>query len=190
MIREKKYAVCFPDMETDAASATVSIFTERSVQETQDTFLKTFSLFHSLSNYVIQRNRTRELGKQLDARKAALDVQVEQLRGQMEIEYAEESKRLQLRLKTEREQMELDFRRLIQETSAAMSDFSISVEEAMQKSQILSRIIRRERECLEAVQPYVECLADSYSRRREYVQYCEMQRKSYALIDRYLKEMI
>lgn len=189
MIREK-YAIRFPDIQNTQAAMPECIFSERSVAEAEHTFNQTFDLLHSLTGYVIQRNRTRELEKQLDARKEAVDAQAEQQRKQKQMEFEEYSKRLQIQLKTEKEQMELEIKRLHQEMSAMVSMFSVSVEEAIQESQIWRKIILDQKNFLQLIQPFIESLTAEYSYRREYVLYCDAQRRSYEIIDKFMKEII
>lgn len=189
MVKEK-YAIRFPEIQVSEFPESVSIFSEKGLEQTKRTFSQNFNLFQSLTNYVIQSNYTRELEKRINAKKEIIDDQVHQYQQQKQIEYEEYSKRLQEHLKTEKEKIELDFQRLSEETQTMVCQFSISSEEALRKSKIWLSIIQQEQDFLQITQKYTEVLKGDFSRRREYVLYCDAQRRSLVLIDKYLKEMI
>lgn len=189
MIKEK-YAIRFPGIQYFDKSPSTSLFSEKAVATASDTFLKTFDALGSLAGLALQKARTNELSKQLNIQKDALDKIVENQEEQQKIEFEEYTQRLQVKLKFEKEKMELEMKEMAFEVSAKISQFSISFEEEMKSNQILFGIIRNEENFLSSVQPYVELLAEDYSQRREYVLYCEMQRKSLELVNIYLSEMV
>lgn len=184
-----KRAIRFPDLQR-VDNTQISIFSERSISKTSNTFLKTFDALGSLTEYIVQKNRTNELSKQLNAQKRVLNAKIDNLKDQKEFEFEEYTKRLQTKLQFEKDSMKLEFEKLKQEASAKINDFSISFEENMKRSQVLCKIINQEAQFLESIEDYIDNLADSYSQRKEYVVYCEMQRKSLDLVDKYMAEMI
>lgn len=184
-----KRAIRFPDFQR-VDNTQISIFSETSISKTSDTFLKTFDALGSLTEYIVQKNRTNELSKQLNAQKRALNISIDNLKYQKEIEFEEYTKRLQTRLQFEKESMKLEFDKLKQEASAKINDFSVSFEENMKRSQILRNMISKEAQFLESIKDYIDSLVDSYSQRKEYVLYCELQRKSLDLVNKYMTEMI
>ena len=189
MIR-KKYAIRFPELQDMGVSCTTNIFSEKSIRETGNTFFKTFDALGSLTGYVIQKNKTNELARQIAAEKAAFDTEIDNLTEQKRLEFEEYSKRLKIQLEYEKQKMELDMKELIFEASQRIADFSISFEEATRKNKIFLKIIQSEKKFLDSIQDYIKKLAEDYSRCKEYVLYCELQRKAYDLINTYLKEMI
>ena len=185
-----KYAIRFPDFQTVKYNQSISIFSEASIIRMTDTFLKTFDALGNLTEFVIQRNRTNELSKQLNAQKRVLNASVENLKELKRIEFEEYTKRLQAQLQFEKERLELETKKLILEASAKVNDFSISFEESMMSNQVLHNLIHTEANFLESVKGYIDDLANDYSQRKEYVVYCEMQRKSLNLVNQYMAEMI
>lgn len=189
MIKEK-YAIRFPSMQNIERNLTTSIFSEKSIMKTSDTFFKTFDALGSLTGYVVQKNRTNELSKQLKAQEAALDATIDNLKEQQRIEFEEYSKRLQINLQYEKHEMELEMKKLAIEASKKVNNFSVSFEEMMKTNQILLNIIQKEQNFLNGVQDYIDKLADNYSQRKEYVIYCDLQRKALDLVNAYLNEMV
>lgn len=187
---KQKYAIRFPEIQITESFVPVDLFSERSLRETEQTFLKTFDLMHSLTTYVIEKNRTQELGKQLDARRRVLDAQVEQAAEQERITLVEYSRQLQIQLKERKAQLELEMKMLVDEMSQRVSDFSLTVEEALKTSELLVALIRNEQETLDMCQPYLGKLKTNYARRKEYIQYCDMERKAYERIRGYLDQLI
>lgn len=189
MLRQK-YAIRFPEIQTAEPLVPINLFSDQALQETKETFLGTFDSMHHLTNYVIQKNRTHELGKQLNAQRKVLDAQVEQAGEQERIVLEEYSQQLKLQLKERKAQLELEFKMLIEETSQRVNDFSLTVEEAIKTSEIFMSLIRHERETLDSFQPYLNKLKTSYANRKEYSQYCDMERRAYERIRNYMDHMI
>lgn len=189
MIKEK-YAIRFPDMQNIERSSSASIFSETSIIETKNTFLKTFDALEGLTGLILQKARTHETSKQLNMQRVALDEEIENQKEQKRIEFEEYAERLQIQLKFEKEKMDMELKKMALEISEKVNQFSCSVEENIRSNQIFLRIIKNEQSTLEYIQPFIEFLAEDYSQRREYVLYCEMQRKSLQLVNLYLREMV
>ena len=185
-----KYAIRFPDLQGINCDDSKNIFSEQSIIHTTNTFMKTFDAFGSLLNFVVQKNRTNELSRQIDAQKRALDVEVDNLKEQEKIRFKEYTERLQIQLQNEKEKLKIKSQILLSEGRNQVNRFSITFEESMQKSQILHHIIEVEYHYLDKWNGYIDMLADNYSRRKEYVFYCECQRQSMELINQYLNSMI
>ena len=187
---KQKYAIRFPEFQTGEADDPVDLFSEQGLQQTKEILLRPFDLMKSLTDYVIERNRTRELEKQLAAQRSALDASVEQAAEQKRICLEELSKQLQKKAETEKKELELKLEKLIEETSQKVNDLSRTVEKTLRESQILSNLIHHEREALDSFKPYLERLKSDYSNRKEYYLYCDMERKAYERIQKYLDQMI
>lgn len=185
-----KYAIRFPDLQSINDNKPVSIFSEDSVIKTTDTFIKTFDALGSLTEFVMQKNKTNELSKQLNAQKRVLDASIDNLKERKRVEFEEYTKRLQTQLQFEKESMQLDEKKLILEARTRANDFSVTFEESMRNNQILHNMISVEAHFLESIKDYIENLADDYSQRKEYVVYCELQRKSLDLVNQYMMEMV
>lgn len=185
-----KYAIRFPGFQNMDYNQSTSIFSENSIIRTTNTFQKTFDALGSLTEFVIQKNRTNELSKQFDAQKRALDACIENLKEQKQIEFEEYTKRLQAQLRFKKESLELETKKLILEASTKVNNFSISFEESMMSNQVLHNLISTEAHFLESIKGYIDALANDYSHRKEYVLYCEMQRKSLDLVKQYMEKMI
>lgn len=187
---KRKYGIRFPEIRTMEPLVPISVFSEQFVREAEETFVQTFDVLHSLTNYVIEKNRTQEFGEQLNARRKALDTQVEQAVEQEQIALREYSEQLQIRLKAEKKQMELDVKALSVKVRQMVDECSVTTEEAIRENQLWLEMIRHQQDFLNSIQPYIEQLKDDYARRKEYIQYCDMQRKAFGYIKGYLKEMV
>jgi len=185
-----KYAVRFPGFENVNTKSSLSVFSENEIAKSENTFFKTFDLAYNLSDFVIQKNKTSELRKQLNAQKQALDVEIDNKIEQSKIQYEEESRRLQLRIEQEKKEMNLELKRLELETAKKAKDFSFSYEEYMKSNKIFRKIIIHEKAFLEETHRYIEFLGSDFSNRKEYILYCDFERKSLELINNYLKLMI
>lgn len=186
----KKYAIRFPGLDMCRTQNSLSIFSENRIVETYKAFSSVLKAAESLSGFVIQKNRTRELGKRLSAQKEALDVEIENLEEQLRIRYIEESNRLKIKLETEIKKLDINFQRLMLESAEKSKEFDFSFEQYISKNNLLYEIVLREKNMIEEIQPYIELLATDYSNRREYIKYCEIERKSIELINEYIKQMV
>lgn len=184
-----KRAIRFPDLQK-VDDTQISIFSEKSISQATQTFIKTFDALGSLTEYIVQKNRTTELSKQTNAQKKALNSTIDNLKDQKEIEFEEYTDRLQIQLQFEKDSMKIEFEKLKQEEMVKINNFSFSFEESMKSNQVLHKLISKEAQFLESIKDYIDGLADSYSQRKEYVFYCEMQRKSLDLVNKYMAEMI
>ena len=60
----------------------------------------------------------------------------------------------------------------------------------MKSNELFKKIIIREKAFLEGTHRYIEFLGNDFSNRKEYILYCDCERKSLELINNYLKLMI
>ncbi len=185
-----KYAIRFPGYGNIDTKSSLSMFSETAVTTTEKTFFKTFNALDSLTGFIIQKSRTSELGKQLNAQKCALSAEIDNGIEQLKIQYEEESKRLQLKIEQEKQELNLELEKLTLETSEKATEFSFSYEEYMKSNELFKKIITREKNFLEETHRYIELLGDDFSNRKEYILYCDCERKSLELINKYLKLMI
>lgn len=189
-MRRIKYAVRFPGLaETDPKSPP-DIFSENAVAERERGFFETLHVLDSLAGFVIQKTRTSELGKQLKARKQALDAETDDRIQQLRIQYEEESKRLQIRIEHVRQEMDLELQNLKWETAEKARDFSFSYEEYMKSNELFKRMLIHEKDFFEEAHRYIEAIGEDFSNRREYILYCDRERKSLEMINEYLRMMI
>lgn len=187
---KQKYAIRFPEIQTAESVAPADLFSKQAIKETGEMLLGTFDLMHSLANYVIQKNQTKELGKQLNAQRRALDAQMEQAEEQERIALEEYSKRLKIQLETEKSRLKMELETLTEVTNQRVNDFAFTMEEGNKARQLLMALIQHEQETLDSFQPYLTMLKTNYAHRKEYSQYCEMERRSYEQIRTYLNQMI
>lgn len=185
-----KYAIRFPDLQSLNYNKPSSIFSEDSIIEAADKFIKTFDAFGNLIEFVIQENKTNELSRQLNAQKRALDSSIDNLKEQKLIEFEEYTKRLQTKLHFEKENMKLEREKLVLEASARVNDFSVNFEESMRNNQVLYNMICKEAYFLYSINDYIENLADDYSHRTVYAFYCELHRKTLELVRKYMEEIV
>jgi len=185
-----KYAVRFPGYGNIDTKSPLNIFSETAVAATKKIFYETFNTLDSLTSFIYQKNRTSELEKQLNAQKRALDAEIDQGIEQLKIQYEEKSKRLQLITEQEKQEMDLELQKLTLETSEKAREFSFSYEKYMKSSKLFKKIIVREKTFLEETHSYIEFFGNDFSNRKEYILYCDCERRSLELINNYLKLMI
>ena len=190
MIATRKYAVKFPGLDTFRSRDNVSIFSESGIIKTENTFFSAIDVASSLAEFVVQKNNTKELGKQLAYKKQALDAEIDNKIEQMQIQYEEEAKRLKIQLKSEKEAMTNEFHRMKVELATKSNEIDFAFEEYIKSNAIFFGIINREKAMIESIHPFIETLAEDYANRREYIKYCEIERRSLDLIDNYIKAMI
>lgn len=123
-----KYAIRFPDLQEVDVTNNKNIFEEKTITKTTKIFIETFDAFSSLTEFVIQKNKTHELEKQLNAQKEVIDTNVRNLKQQKEIELQELAKRLSERSKVEKEKMLLEIEKLRLETQQMVQNFTVSFE--------------------------------------------------------------
>ena len=190
MIATKKYAVRFPELDTFRSQDNVSIFFEGRITNTEKTFFSVIDVASSLAELVVQKNNTKELGKQLAYKKQALDAEIDNKIEQVQIQYKEEAQRLKIQLKAEKETMKNEFRRMKVELATKSKEIDFAFEEYIKSNAIFFGIINREKAMIESIHPFIESLAEDYANRREYIKYCEIERKSLDLINSYIKAMV
>lgn len=191
MIYTKKYAVRFPETDYEKGPGNISLFSERSLQKTEDTFLSVLDAASSVAKLVIQKNRTKELEKRLEIQKRALDSQTEDKKEQLRIKFYEEAQRMEKQLETKKVELELEFKKMKMELRQKDSGFQILFEEDIKTSKIFYNLVIKEREIIEKnIKPFIVSLEGDYSRRREYIKYCELERQSLNLVSEYLQRMI
>lgn len=186
----KKYAIQFPDMQSVNKTTTDNIFSKNNIVNAMNLFSLSLDALGDLIELVAQKCRTNELGKQIQAQKAALDTEVEQYKVQQQIGFEEYTNRLKIQLQYEKEKLKLENERLELRFTEVAKNFSLSFEKQMQCDKIFHSVIRTIAKTFFDIKADIDQLADDYSQRREYVYYCELQRRSLELISQYMKKMI
>lgn len=189
-MRMNKYAIRFPEYGDTITNSSISIFSEKTVATVEKLFYSTHSALDSLADFVIQKNKTTELKKQLRTQKQALDIEIDNGIRQLKIECEEEAKRIQLRIKQKKEEMELELQKLKLETAEKAKTFSFSYEKYIKSNKTFLTIIMNEKRFLEEAQSFIERIGDNYSNRKEYILYCDLERKSLEMISKYLEKMV
>lgn len=158
--------------------------------KTEETFFSIIDVASSLAELVVQTNNTKELGKQLYYNEQALDAEIDNKIEQVQIQYKEEAKRLKIQLKTEKETMENEFHRMKVELAMKSKEVNFAFEEYLKSNEIFFGIISKEKAIIESMHPFIESLVEDYANRREYIRYCEIERRSLDTINSYIKAMV
>ena len=187
---KKKYAVEFPDFQNFEGYNPITIFSEKGIKNVEDTLNYNYALCGSVTNLIIEKNKTRELEKQLDARKEALDAQIDNAIEQLRIEYVEYAKRLKMQVEKEKESMRLAFEQLRLEIRKRVDNLELDYEVILKESAILKTMICQEKDYLLSSQKFIDMTAGEYGNRKEYVLYCDSCRKSMELINKCLESMV
>ena len=187
MLKNKR-AVVFPTIKTDTANLPANVFSSGYLAETKTTFSDTYDSIDGLLGYIAERNRTKELSKRLNAQKDALDSTLDGLAEQEKIKTEEEAKRLKAKIKAEKKKMLSEIEKF--ELQAQDNSFVYVVEEDIQAKRNFIGVIKYQKNVLEEIQPFIESFADNLKHRRDYVQYCEWQRRSMKFIDKYLSQTV
>lgn len=186
----RKYAVRFPEMQTANLFRPIDDFSERSVQTVERNCFSVFDCFHSLANYIIERNRTVELKKRIAADKQALDVKVREAIEQERIAFVEYTKQLQIKLRTAREEMELAAEKYAIEISQRVSALALEAERVSRENEYCMTVIRDQRTVLDCIQSYLKQAEADYAQRKEYIMLCDAQRKALENIDVFMKNLL
>lgn len=158
--------------------------------KTEETFFSIIDVASSLAEFVVQKNNTKELGKQLVYKEQALDAEIDNKIEQVQIQYEEEAKRLKIQLKTEKKIMNNEFQRMKVELAMKSTEINFTFEGYLKSNEIFIGIIDKEKTIIDSIHPFIESLAEDYANRREYIRYCEIERRSLDIINSYIKAMV
>ena len=188
-------AIYFPEFQTETGeSKAVSLFSENSIRRMETQLSETHRSMGGILGLIVNLNRTRQLEKQIDSLKEGLDASLEQKKRQLAIQFEEHTKRIQAQVEAEKEKLKIEMEKVYAETASRASRFTLEYEKAVKNDAIFLSLIRDEEAVIATYQEYINNLpgdvAESLSHMKEYIVYCDVQRKSLDQINRYLAEMV
>lgn len=187
----KRCAMVFPEFQTDYNDyGEISLFSERSLKQTEKLFFETKDSFDGLLGLVVELNRTKELEKQISLQKTGIDVSIEESIKQLEYKYQQETKRMRQQLNADKEKLRLEIEKLDLQIKSQKKQFDEAFEEKLKCETLFQELIHHEFEVLKKYQQYVSNLPDFIKSFREYIIYCDIQKKAFAQINKYLAELI
>lgn len=187
----KRCAMVFPEFQTDYNDyGEISLFSERSLKQTEKLIFETNDSFDGLLGLVVELNRTKELEKQISLQKTGINVSIEESIKQLEYKYQQETKRMRQQLNADKEKLRLEIEKLDLQIKNQKKQFDEAFEENLKCETLFQELIHHEFEVLKKYQQYVSNLPDFIKSFREYIIYCDIQKKTFDQINKYLAELI
>ena len=122
---------------------------------------ESLNIFKAFANYIVERNRTRDLARQIDAAEAALDARNDVARNQSQIIVAEYAERLNNFLATKRQELALETQRIELESADRVNQIQNDREREHRRISELIEVLKYYRSFLEDVQKFLAEVEDS-----------------------------
>lgn len=137
-MKKLKRSIIFPELETYSGTSSLAV-SKASVRELCDLRPVTH-LLESFENFAVERTRTKELGKQLAAKKAAVDAEYNEFERQAYIEFSERTKRLKEEFRAKSEMLELELQKAEAEAETSFLKHKTDFEEYFKISSVYHEI--------------------------------------------------
>jgi len=135
------------------------------------------NIFTAFANYLVERNRTRDLARQISAAENALDARNAEARRQSEIIIANYAERLKNFLDTKRREFDLETQRIEQKSVAQVEVIRNDRERHQREVAAQIKMLEFYRSFLEEAQTFIAEIEDSpekfVTRNKFYYQVCE-----------------
>ena len=186
-----KLAMYFPEFQTsDDEPQVPSLFSEKSIRSTENLIAEAHKDMGGLLGFIVQKYKTYQLGKQLDSLKEAVDATLEEKKKQLAIQFEEETKRLQIRVEANKTKHKADSERLNAEIDTKAKEFGYKFEEAVKTDGLFTDLIKGQLEVISEYREYTEKIPNEFRNCREYITYCDVQKKAIDQINNYLAEIV
>lgn len=151
------------------------------------------NIFKAFANYLVERNRTRDLSRQIYAAERALDARNAEARRQSEIVIANYAERLQAFLASKRAEFDLETQRLVAQSTERVEQLQNEAERRHRENQARVKMLEFYRSFLEDAQKFLAEVEDSpekfVTHNKFYWQACEDCRVKSNAIRRLLKQI-
>lgn len=151
------------------------------------------NIFKAFANYLVERNRTRDLSRQIDAAERALDARNAEARRQSEIVITNYAERLQAFLTAKRAEFDLETQRLVAESTERVEQLQNEAERRHRENQARIKMLEFYRSFLDDAQKFLAEVEDSpekfVTHNKFYWQACEDCRVKSNAICRLLKQI-
>lgn len=151
------------------------------------------NIFKAFANYLVERNRTRDLSRQIDAAERALDARNAEARRQSEIVIANYAERLQAFLASKRAEFDLETQRLVAESTERVEQLQNEAERRHRENQARIKMLEFYRSFLDDAQKFLAEVEDSpekfVTHNKFYWQACEDCRVKSNAIRHLLKQI-
>lgn len=182
----KRLSMIFPDIRSTSDCMAAVIFSKSEIRSAGN-FGLISGLIGSIANYSVQKNRTRELRKQINAQKEAVDTQFTEAENQAQIEFQEKCKRLAEEYKMKSVQLETDLTKA--EADKAFLESNIAFDTYLKTSIIYRNIFSVIKEYSDKLSELLREMQDNDIVRNTqyYVKLSEEYRIQIRLIEKYSK---
>lgn len=119
------------------------------------------NIFKAFANYLVERNRTRDLSRQIYAAERALDARNAEARRQSEIVIANYAERLQAFLASKRAEFDLETQRLVAQSTERVEQLQNEAERRHRENQARVKMLEFYRSFLEDAQKFLAEVEDS-----------------------------
>ena len=151
------------------------------------------NIFKAFANYLVERNRTRDLSRQIYAAERALDARNAEARRQSEIVIANYAERLQAFLASKRAEFDLETQRLVAESTERVEQLQNEAERRHRENQARVKMLEFYRSFLDEAQKFLAEVEDSpekfVTHNKFYWQACEDCRVKSNAIRHLLKQI-
>ena len=184
----KRLSMVFPDVKSTSDYPVAVIFSKSEIRSAGN-FGLISGLVGSIANYSVQKNRTRELRKQINAQKEAVDTQFTELEKQAQIEFQEKCKRLAEEYKMKSDQLQIELTKAEAEADKAFLESNIAFDTYLKTSEIYRRVFISIKECSDKLSELLQEMQDKDIARNTqyYVKLSEEYRIQIRLIEKYSK---
>ena len=118
-------------------------------------YSESLNIFEAFGNYLVERNRTRDMAKQIAAAEDALDARNEEARQQSEIILANYAERLQEFLRNKRQELELETKRIERESAALVQQIQSEREREHARLEKIAQLLEHYRSFLDEASDYI-----------------------------------
>ena len=184
----KRLSMIFPDIRSTSDCMAAVIFSKSEIRSAGN-FGLISGLIGSIANYSVQKNRTRELRKQINAQKETVDTQFTEAENQAQIEFQEKCKRLAEEYKMKSVQLETDLTKAEAEADKAFLESNIAFDTYLKTSIIYRNIFSAIKEYSDKLSELLREMQDNDIVRNTqyYVKLSEEYRIQIRLIEKYSK---
>lgn len=189
---KQKRAIYFPEFQVNAIdSKPPSLFSRESVLKTESLLIQTHNELGGLLGLVVEKYKTKQLEQQINILKQGVDVSCEEKERQLSIKFEEEVKRIQIRLEANKKKLRLDFERFSEEVLITAEAFELDFEKNVKTNQIFRELIQNQFDSIMKYKKFVdERIPSVFHHHREYIVYCDLQKKAIDQINLYLSELV
>ena len=187
----KRPSMIFPDVSSVSSRRGVVIFSKDEIRSACN-FLLIGNLIGSIANYAVEKNRTKEMKKQYQAKKEAVDTEYTEAEKQAQIIFSENCKRLAEEYREKNAELDMALKKAEAEADKDYLKFGIAFERCVKTSEqyrivfdILKEYTDKLLQMLKEMQE-----KDYYTHTKYYIELSEKYREQIREIEKYSQMII